>query len=218
MVFSDAEGVIHVWDSSDPSELTPFCSFRAHEFEAWCAALDTTNDKLIYSGGDDGCCCILDIRTPNRTVQLIRHEVGVCSVRNLQTLDNHISTGSYDEYVRVWDLRTTSSSQNTRPVLMCHLGGGVWRHKWAINDSFLVSACMHGGFSISGPFPSTLIGNTVAKDGTVMHTIGRYRASAKLGYGVDWIQHPSETCWTVATCSFYDNQVDFSRLSVCDPL
>lgn len=54
--------------------------------------------------------------------------------------------GSYDQKVRLWDMRMPSLPTKTAVV---DSGGGVWRVKWHPKDPDLIlGSCMHGGFTV----------------------------------------------------------------------
>ena len=55
-------------------------------------------------------------------------------------------TGSYDEFLRVWDMRSMMKPVNEKSL---NLGGGVWRLKYHPNiPDIVLAACMHNGFAI----------------------------------------------------------------------
>ncbi|VDP71488.1 unnamed protein product [Echinostoma caproni] len=147
-----------------------------------------------------------------------KHDVGVCSVVAQPMAENVLSTGCYDGFLRLWDLRMPSERVPGRsdPVLLlCSTGGGgVWRQKW-LADRYVLMAAMHTGFMIIGPLCSTQFGGNTVQ----IEPLACYRPSAKLAYGIDCFEQNSAGVTTdqqlravVATCSFYDNTVDFSQL------
>ena len=54
-----------------------------------------------------------------------RHDAGVCSIKSSPHSPHLVVTGSYDEYIRLWDSRNLG-----QPLQKLQLGGGVWRIKW----------------------------------------------------------------------------------------
>lgn len=66
--------------------------------------------------------------------------MGVCCVAESPIVHNTILTGSYDEYMRAWDVRSISKPVNG--TLVC-LGGGVWRikHHPFVRDVVLTVVC-----------------------------------------------------------------------------
>ena len=102
-----------------------------------------------------------------------------------QRREHILLTGSYDEHVRVWDIRNMKYSQES-----WHVGGGVWRIKpHHDNPDLVLVAAMHDGFK-------------VLDKGKV---IKEFRDHESLAYGADWVTGwPNKAVTFVATCSFYD--------------
>jgi len=104
------------------------------------------------------------------------------------------SAGSYDDRVRLWDVR-----QLRLPVCSAEVpcGGGVWRVAWHPTDSaVLLAACMQQGFAV-------IRGTDVVLrycDGAASGEHG------SLGYGVAWCLLPDGRHAAVS-CSFYDRSV-----------
>lgn len=116
-------------------------------FPLSCASVGVA--QVMYSGGDD--CCFLgwDLRT-DLSAPLFRnrksHGAGVTSMQCSPHTEHLLATGSYDEELRLWDVRMLS-----RPVESCHvgIGGGVWRIKWHEKvPCGIVVAGMHGGLAM----------------------------------------------------------------------
>lgn len=173
-------------------------AWKAHDFELWTTCFDIHQPQLVYTGADDCKFSCWDMRdSPSKMVfqNSKVHKMGVCCISKSPTDPNTILTGSYDEHLRVWDIRSI-----TRPVnkTSACLGGGVWRIKYHPFVSGLVlAACMHNGFSI------------VKVDGGKPEVIEAYNQHGSLAYGADWQKEKSlpgsKTKSTiVATCSFYD--------------
>lgn len=119
--------------------------------------------------------------------------MGVCCITKSPNNPNTLYTGSYDEYLRVWDMRSMAKPVNETSIC---LGGGVWRIKHhPYVPGTVLAACMHNGFSI------------VKIDGEKAEVIETYNKHESLAYGVDWQRGESfregKRC-VVATCSFYD--------------
>lgn len=179
-------------------------SGEAHELETWIASYDSWNPKVIYTGADDCQFCAWDIREGLDSAVFRNkkaHTMGVCSIQTNPQVEHSLITGSYDENLRLWDMR-----MGARPVMKLEmgLGGGVWRLKWHPWDQGLVlAACMHNGFVV------------VKVAGDVMEVAEEYKEHESLAYGADWYQ--GTWCNTpvenggeksvrslAATCSFYD--------------
>ena len=193
-------------------------SGEAHELETWIASYDSWNPKVIYTGADDCQFCAWDIRQglDNAVFRNKKtHTMGVCSIQTNPQIVHSLITGSYDENLRLWDMRMGAS-----PVVKLEmgLGGGVWRLKWHPLDRGLVlAACMHNGFAL------------VRVGGDAMEVVEEYKGHESLAYGADWYQgtwcssepgRPVENAGKsfvrslVATCSFYDKALHVWEPSV----
>eukprot|EP00957_Ditylum_brightwellii_P061714 4682901-Ditylum_brightwellii.AAC.1 len=79
---------------------------------------------------------------------------GVTSISYHPNLEYVFASGSYDEIVRLWDIRYLSSfssgnKKKKQPLASVNVGGGVWRLKWhPSKDNVLLVAAMHGGCRI----------------------------------------------------------------------
>lgn len=171
--------------------------WTAHQFEVWTCYFDRTSPHLLYSGSDDCCFSCWDLREspPNIVFQNKKsHKMGVCCITQNPLEGNMLLTGSYDEFLRVWDMRFMAKPVNEKLI---NLGGGVWRMKYhpSIADVVL-AACMHNGFAI------VKVGSG---DATVMETYCKHES---LAYGADWQKseevEQNGNSSVVATCSFYD--------------
>jgi len=205
---------------------------------AWSVAFNPHTKQQLISGGDDMLMKLWDIRSTPTMPSAIskRHEAGV-TVLQWHPENTHVfASGSYDEYVRLWDERKLST-----PVSELHVGGGVWRLKWqkTLSEQYvLVAACMHAGSHVLGvDFES--IGST---DGSSSSSGGEREVASlrkllshrdsnpdHLNYGIDTLSSSlssnkthSESAsggggggegegevhnMTFASCSFYDNLV-----------
>ena len=59
---------------------------------------------------------------------------------------NYFVSGSYDEHIRLWDIRKLGPSKSYLDQLK--LGGGVWRAKHHFEKSLIACACMHENFQV----------------------------------------------------------------------
>ncbi|EFJ38328.1 hypothetical protein SELMODRAFT_75309 [Selaginella moellendorffii] len=177
-------------------------SWEAHGFEAWTATYDAWIQGLVYTGGDDSQFCGWDLRA-SLDSPVFRdaksHEMGVCCVQSNPLWENVVATGSYDERLRLWDVRMAHRPFATHKI---GLGGGVWRLKWhPVDKGTLVAACMHSGFAIVAVDEQRDVGVGVVKE---------YKEHKSLAYGVDWSKN-NESLPLVASCSFYDNALHLWR-------
>ncbi|XP_058087795.1 uncharacterized protein LOC131234831 [Magnolia sinica] len=181
------------------AQLQIWQSWKAHDFELWTTSFDTHQPQLLYTGSDDCRFSCWDLRE-SHTVSVFQntktHKMGVCCIAKSPMDSNALLTGSYDEFLRVWDVRSTSKPINETSIC---LGGGVWRIKHHPNMPGLVlAACMHNGFAVA----RIESGNV-----EVVETYGKHES---LAYGADWqhgglcMEDGKEKGTIVATCSFYD--------------
>ncbi|KAL8497564.1 hypothetical protein ACS0TY_021048 [Phlomoides rotata] len=72
--------------------------------------------------------------------------MGICCIAKSPHDPNVLLTGSYDECLRIWDVRSTSTPVTESSI---SLGGGVWRIKHHPSiPGLILTACMHNGFAI----------------------------------------------------------------------
>lgn len=180
------------------SQLETQESWKAHDFEVWTTSFDIHQPQLVYSGSDDCKFSCWDLRDGPSKLAFRNskvHTMGVTCIAKNPTDPNTVLTGSYDEYLRVWDLRSISKPVNETSTC---LGGGVWRIKYhPFLSGLVLAACMHNGFSI------------VKINGDKTEVIETYSKHESLAYGADWHRdvsfHEGKRYSTlVATCSFYD--------------
>ena len=98
-----------------PAGWASLATWQGHELEAWAAATDHWHPSLLHSGGDDAAYRLWDTRQgfdvpawQNRRA----HGAGVCCVASSPHQEASVLTGSYDDRLRLWDLRMPA-----RPVL-----------------------------------------------------------------------------------------------------
>ncbi|KAI1726941.1 diphthine methyltransferase [Ditylenchus destructor] len=119
------------------------------ECEVWnCCWLCDNNPNLCASGADDGVLKVWDVRDfsthKNQPHMLNKsHNSGVTFVRQLPGDANFLITGSYDDCMRIFDLRNISS-----PVNELKVNGGVWHVEQMDDSNFLLAACMYGGWNV----------------------------------------------------------------------
>lgn len=160
-----------------------------HTLECWTCEW-SRDGTLLYSGGDDAAFVGYDVKT---TTEIGRgkkgsHGAGVTAILD-RVVDNvaEVWTGSYDDTVRVWDLRERSGW--IRPVQEKNLGGGVWRLQETEREEVLAS-CMHAGARL-----------LKGKGEERLEVLKRWEENESMNYGGDVKGNK------VASCSFYDKRV-----------
>ena len=216
----------------------PESSFKAatsHSLEAWTLAWSAMADqarlKRLYSGGDDSVIChhehidnqlavAKDTEDAEREEYrpILRnskiHTAGVTAILPLSTFSDDrpeiLLTGSYDEFVRVLQPRSSS----TRNVFQClaekRLHGGVWRlklmrdHGSQEDRSFIVLAsCMHAGARV------LKIKRREGEDWKI-DIVARFEEHSSMNYASDSRLDSDEGDihnFTVISTSFYDRKL-----------
>jgi diphthamide biosynthesis protein 7 len=192
-----SDGSVSVVSFSE-SQLNVIQEWKAHDFELWAASFDIHQPQLVYTGSDDCKFSCWDLRDDpsNLVFQNYKiHKMDICYIAKNPSDPNILLTRSYDEYLRLWDVRSISKPVNE--TLFC-LGSGVWRVKHhPYVPGVVLAACMHNGFAVV---------KIDEEKGEVMET---YTKHGSLAYGADWqrgnLSHKAkQNSSVVATCSFYD--------------
>jgi diphthamide biosynthesis protein 7 len=213
--YSDGHVAIHnvhiISKDKSSTELEECLSWDAHTMftrpvEVWTASF-TSNDQVVLTGGDDGQCKIWDLRMGmRRPIHSVSFDAGVTVLSPHPRKEHWVACGSYDETVRILDLRMVSTNQGPRTV--CHSepqGGGIWRIKWhPKNDNRLLLGAMHGGCRVVD-----LVTNEGGDDegrSLEMQIHQSFTRHKSMAYGADWLvgSRPGGLIETAASCSFYD--------------
>lgn len=194
----------------EPSEVWTCC---------WCRC--TSGTVTILSGADDCNLKGWDTRvSTQRPVFCIReHEAGVTALSWHPREQYIFASGSYDEGVRIWDIRVVSNNGQRPPRPMAKLnscGGGIWRLKWHPRDSTkLLVAAMHGGCHVLH-IQALHEDETQRKSNphdTHVSIVSSFTEHKSMAYGADWFpatcfahDKNSELRYLAASCSFYDQK------------
>lgn len=173
---------IHLSGNNVEYEYTP------HYDQAWTCEY-SPDGKILYSGADDSVLNAQDLET-KQTIwkDKKKHSAGVTAIMARHD-NNTLLTGSYDDQLRVFDLRTRGV------VGQINLGGGVWRlGKRGTDSQSIVASCMYVGSRIIN----------LGEDLRSPSVVARFEEHESMNYGCDI--HPSDLN-TVVSCSFYDKRV-----------
>ncbi|KAF3985018.1 hypothetical protein FT663_05391 [Candidozyma haemuli var. vulneris] len=188
---------------------------ESHSLECWTGAFGEEGPaaNVVFTGGDDARLISHDLRTDSKiwATSHRHHDAGVVSILcpgkewPLES-PNCLWTGSYDDNLRVFDLRKldTDEGPSLFPSLLpqelhkINLEGGVWRlipaPKTATTPANSVLACCmyQGAYIVSAEAEKPAI-----------HKFFKGNHDSMV-YGGDWASSGD----TVITCSFYDNVIE----------
>lgn len=180
---------------------------KAHEFEAWTVAFDRNSDQILFSGGDDSCLCMWDLRSSCEKPASRNPRTfggGVTTISAVPFDSDLLSVGSYDEHLRILDKRNLA-----KPLAVTEaLGGGIWRAKWHPSGCRPCVACasMRGGFHVLG-----------YEQGAARFQLLDHNPQGSpeaIAYGVDWCRPglTAEEADMLVSASFYDHRIVYWRL------
>lgn len=162
-----------------------------------CGHCSNANDRVIVSGADDGFLKLWDIRLSNTSPITTNktHTAGVTSFLNNRFADYQLFTGSYDEHLRLFDMRSIKT--NGDPVTELNLGGGVWHMGYGTGccSQIILASCMYNGWC------------AIKQNGTVVEVKSSHSEQGEnLLYGASLVNH-SRFATLAAFCTFNDNFV-----------
>ncbi|XP_059612518.1 diphthine methyltransferase homolog [Phlebotomus argentipes] len=197
ILVSDSKGSISLLDLTNSTSFTALNRWKAHTFEAWTCCFDKNNPDIVLTGGDDSVCRIYDLRDLSKEKLTIRsHEAGVTSFLTLERHSNIFCTGSYDEHLRFFDMRSPKN-----PLDRLNLKGGIWRIKSNPRDEeLLLCACMYHNFTVCRlSFEESKVSPSIEATFNGKHK--------SICYGADWspLKTSKDDRHFFASCSFYDN-------------
>lgn len=206
------DGGAHHLELRPDGKLVTMARRQAHELEIWCVEVSPDSPDLVLSGADDGLLLGWDLRAPPDAAPAAAnrkaHTAGVTALACSARRPMEVATGSYDERVRVFDLRALGG----RPLKESErLGDGAyhlaWHSEW---PGVLAVAAMRSGLPLLHAESS----------GSDLPEWGRYAADApegahgSLAYGVAWrgALEPGAAGWLAASASFYDKSLHLWRV------
>ncbi|XP_055679314.1 diphthine methyltransferase homolog [Lutzomyia longipalpis] len=199
ILLSDSKGCITLLDFSDKSSLNLVNRWNAHSYEAWTCCFHKNDTNIVLTGGDDSLCCIYDLRDLSKETHSIKsHEAGVTAFLTYESRPNIFCTGSYDEHLRVFDMRSLR-----RPLESINLKGGIWRLKAnPFAEDLILCACMYHNFTVC----------SLTADGSPEIKATYNGDHNSICYGADWcpIKGKQEE-YLFGSCSFYDCLLTLTR-------
>lgn len=207
MVAVGQDGQAHHVTLREDGSLTAIAQWQAHELETWCVEVSPGDPNLVLTGADDAQMLGWDLREPTGSAPAITnrrsHQAGVTALAGNVCCEHQLASGSYDECVRVFDLRAPA-----RPLAETdRLGDGAYHVSWHPEwEGTLAVAAMRSGVALLH-----LEGEAGAEQ--IAEPWGRYGADAvegahgSLSYGVSWQAAARGGGWLGASASFYDRSV-----------
>ena len=135
------------------------------------------------------------------TVPRRHFSAGVTSLLSDVYRENTLYSGSYDENLHSWDIRSMKT-----PVATARMGGGIWRIRQipfnasdSSNSGLIATACMHDGFKLL--------------DSAKMKIVSQYCEHESLAYGLDLKVAKASNDLMFASCSFYDHLLKIWNIS-----
>ena len=187
IVVTGQDGLVHHLKAG-ATGIQQIQSRKQHELETWCVEVSRMDSNLVLSGADDSLLRGWDLRTPNASPAFSNrsHEAGVISLACNPNKDVQLLTGSYDEHVRLFDLRHMKA-----PLLRSNrLGDGAYQLSWHSQKCGLFAvAAMRCGFPI---FELKDGDEGDEGEAAAFNALGGYCEAAKegshgsLGYGISW--------------------------------
>jgi WD40 repeat protein len=180
------DGYFHLYDLTSGTFTE---SKQAHSYGLWsCMFYD---DNTFLTGSEDSLLKLWDLRDNSSCKVNKTHSASVNTIQKSLLNDYQLLTGSYDECLRVIDIRKFED------VVFKHKECTIWDFKQVVWDGklHLFTTCVYDGFKVfelDGDFS----GVNVIK-GPGLHE--------SIVYGVDVKEMEKDVL--VLSCSFYDNRV-----------
>jgi diphthamide biosynthesis protein 7 len=182
----------------------------AHDLEAWAVAFARDEGgRVLATGADDAAFKGWDVRAGLDAPVFVNrraHAAGVTCVAPSPHDARLIATGSYDDRVRLWDVRNLARPTETCSAADC--GGGAWRLRWHPSERRVAVAAMGGGVSVLDWTGRRETATDEERDGEMVPgewiASRVYEGHGSIAYGADWGWRGGGEDDVVVSCSFYD--------------
>jgi WD40 repeat protein len=199
----------------------PILIKKSHEYGLWSCMIKDIIGNVFFTGSEDSLLKMWDRRSDKKEISVNRsHNASINCIQNFLNDDhsNYIVTGSYDETLRIIDVRKFGDCLFQKKI-DCSI--------WDINQrnfknmaSLFLMANVYEGFNVFEFDKEKIISDHNNKDiksifsfplekgETTNHTINH----KTIVYGVDSTHLWSDDEIYVTSCSFYDNSVSFWKI------
>jgi diphthamide biosynthesis protein 7 len=195
ILLSMNDGSFHLY-SLEKDEFTS--NHQAHEYGLWsCLILD---QNTFLTGSEDSILKMWDKRTDlNKAVSVNKeHSASINCIYKYFASETEIITGSYDESLRIIDIRNLTSTIEKKK-----LNHSIWDINQQIlkGKNYLLMSCIYEGFRIY----EVQKGNDLIEVMKMEISQDEDNKHGTIVYGVDCFQ--KEDCLNISSCSFYDNKI-----------
>jgi len=199
----------------------PILIKKSHEYGLWSCMIKDKTGNIFFTGSEDSLLKMWDRRTYQKEISVNRsHNASINCIQNFLNDDNsnYIVTGSYDESLRIIDVRKFGDCLFQKKI-DCSI--------WDINQtnfksmaSLFLMANVYEGFNVFEFDKEKIISDPnnkeiknifsfpLEKEGILNHTLNH----KTIVYGVDSTHLSSDDELYVTSCSFYDNTVSFWKI------
>jgi hypothetical protein len=202
----------------------PISIKKSHEYGLWSCMIKDMTGHIFFTGSEDSLFKMWDRRTDQKAVGVNRtHNASINSIQNFLNDDNsnYIVTGSYDETLRIIDIRKFGEC-----VYKKKLDCSIWdlnQLNFKGRGNLFLMACVYEGFNVFEFDPEKIILENNENDSSCIKNIFSFALEKEesiykslnhktIVYGVDSTNFQSDDELYVTSCSFYDNTISFWKI------